>query len=88
MIDPQSWPTRMPDVVVLDRRRLVALAVPAKIRGDRAVSRLGQRRKLMPPGIPGLGKAVEQQNQRALAHLGDPQLDPVRLDDAQRRLGL
>src|SRR5262249_37774512 len=46
-----------------------------------------QRRELMPPGIPALGKAVAEDDERAFTLLGDVQADAVRLDHAMRHLG-
>ena len=40
----------------------------------------------MSPRIPRLGKAVDENHQRAGPHLGDAQIDSIRLHDPHRRL--
>ena len=74
------------DVVGIDLARLVALAVAAQIRGDRVIARLRERRQLVPPRIPGLGKAVEQEHQRSLSHFRNPQGNAIALHEPERRL--
>jgi hypothetical protein len=41
----------------------------------------------MPPGIPALGKAVAEDDERSFTLLGDVQADAVRLDHPMRHLG-
>ena len=61
------------DVVVVDAGRLVALAVAAQVGRNRVKPCLGRRRQLVPPGVPGLGESVQEDDERALAHFGDPE---------------
>jgi hypothetical protein len=42
----------------------------------------GKRANLVPPRIPGLGKAMGQQHQRPLALLGDVETDAVAFDNS------
>jgi hypothetical protein len=64
-------------IVGLDGWRLVALAVAAHVRRHDVVTGARQRRKLVAPGIPGLRKPVQQQDQRSLAGFGDIEFDAV-----------
>ena len=57
--------------------RLVAGAVPAQVGGDDAEAGGGQGDQLGPPRPPELREPVQQQDQRALAGLGDVQPDAV-----------
>src|SRR5581483_641478 len=65
------------DIVLLQGRRPVALTVTAQVNGDDMETGLGQRRDLMPPGVPGFGKAVHQDQRIALALLHVVQGDAV-----------
>jgi hypothetical protein len=56
---------------VVAARRTVAAADASQIHRDRAEARVGECDQLMPPGPPELRKAVQQQDQRPVAHLGD-----------------
>ena len=56
---------------------LLGEVVAAQVRGDDAVAGLGQRPDLVPPGVPVLGEAVQQQHQRSLALLDVVQADAV-----------
>ena len=60
----------------------VGASVAALVRRDRAISPFCKRRKLMPPGVPGLREAVAEDHERTLAGLGDMHVDAVRLYDA------
>ena len=57
--------------VGLDRARLGGAAVPADVDRDRPVPRVGERRELMAPRVPGLGEAVDEQHERAAALLAE-----------------
>jgi hypothetical protein len=59
------------DRIVADRRGRGRLAVTALVRGYRVESGRCQCGELVPPGVPALGEAVQQQHQRPLAGLGD-----------------
>jgi hypothetical protein len=72
---------QMEDGVLIDRLRLVALAVAAHVRGDHMEAGRGERIDLVTPGIPAFRKAVAQQHRRALALLDDIQADAVGLND-------
>ncbi len=66
--------------VLVDRLGPVGLAIAAHVGRDGMVAGLGQRLQLMPPRVPGFGKAVAQHDQRAGALLGDVHLDAVGRD--------
>jgi hypothetical protein len=68
--------------VCLDLLRTVGLTVTTQVARDRVESGLGERAKLMAPGVPGLGKPVTSDDQGAHALLGHVHADAVRLDDA------
>src|SRR5581483_6663798 len=53
--------------VFLDTLGAIAAAIAAQVERYRAESGLGECAKLMPPGIPALGKAVAENDERALA---------------------
>ena len=76
----------MKDRVLIDRLGPIALAIAPHIGSDGAIAGLCERCKLMTPGVPALGKAVAEQNQRSLSLLGDVEADAVDLDDPLRRL--
>src|SRR5207247_10881058 len=73
--------------VVLDRLRLVGLAIAAHVGRDGVIARLRQRDELMAPRVPRLRKAMTHDDERALTGLRDVHPDPVRLDDAMANLG-
>ena len=56
-------------------------AVAAHVGRDGAEAGLGERAELMPPGVPGLGEAVAEDDERALAPLRHVHADAVGLDD-------
>jgi hypothetical protein len=60
----------------------VGPAIAALIGGHGVVAGLGQRDELVAPGVPGFGEAVEQDDERPRAALGDVHADAVSLDDA------
>lgn len=57
----------MPDRVGLDGERLVAAAIAAHVWRSNPVPGVRQRRNLMTPRIPTLGKAVDQYDQGPLS---------------------
>ena len=57
--------------VGIDRRGRGAAAVTAHIHRDGAVAAFRQGRQLMAPRVPGFGKAVHQEHERAMALLGN-----------------
>ncbi len=65
----------------------------ALIDRDRAVAGVGERRKLMAPGVPELREAMHEKNERSASLLGDVDPDAARDDSrvsdrCHRRLGL
>src|SRR4029453_12783575 len=72
---------KLGNCVRVDAGGLVALAVPAKIRRDDAEVRR-ERRELMAPAIPGLGEAVQEDDERSAAVDGTVEPDAVRVDHA------
>jgi hypothetical protein len=72
--------------VGLDLRRRVGLAVTAHVRRHRVKAGGGERRELMTPGVPGFGKAVTHDHERAGALFGHVHANSVRLDGAVRDL--
>ncbi len=66
--------------VRVDRLGLLAAGVAALVDGDHAVAGLGERGELVPPGVPALREAVQQQDQWPLPLFGDVQPDSVHLD--------
>ncbi len=77
---PDHVPHQVQDAVVGHVLGVVAAAVPALVRRDHPEAGLGQRPELVPPGVPGLREAVQQQHERALALLRDVQLNAVHVD--------
>jgi hypothetical protein len=73
--------------ILLHPLRTVALPIAAQVGGHGTEAGLRQRRELMPPGIPTLGKAVAEDDERAFTLLGYVQADAVRLDHPMRHLG-
>jgi hypothetical protein len=61
------------------RRRATATA---HVDRRRAVARIGKRMKLMPPRVPGFGKAVDHQDERTLARLDEVDSNTVGYYDA------
>ena len=74
---------QLDDVVLLDALGSVALSEAAQVRGHGTESCLGQGRELVAPRIPGLRPPVQQEHQRAFAHLRDTHADPVAFDETQ-----
>ncbi len=68
--------------VLVDRFGAVGPAIAAHIRRHDMEAGRGQGRELMPPGVPVLGKAVAQHDQRSLALFRQVHLDAVGLDGA------
>jgi hypothetical protein len=56
---------QLEDPVSGRRLGLGGAAVAADVEGDRSVAGRGERGKLVAPGVPGLRKAVNEQDQRA-----------------------
>ena len=65
------------DVVGLDLRGNRAAPVAAHVRHDHAVAGVREHRQLVTPGEAELGKAVAENDERAVALLHDRQLDAV-----------
>ena len=77
----------MENRIFLHLLRTVAAPIAAQVGGHRAEPGLRQRPELMPPGIPALGKAVAEDDERTFTLLGHVQADAVRLDHPMRHLG-
>jgi hypothetical protein len=60
--------------------RAVGGAVAALVRCDYVVSSSSERVYLVPPGVPRLRPAVQEQDRRTLTLLGDVHVDPVEPD--------
>ena len=60
--------------------RRVRVALAAQVRRHGSVAKRGQGLDLVPPGVPELGEAVEQQDHRALTFLGYVHVDAVDFD--------
>src|SRR5690606_13459772 len=60
--------------------RLIGPAVAGHVRGDGVEARGGQRLHLRPPADRQFGKAVDQQDQRALAGLEDSMVQAIGAD--------
>src|SRR5262249_56639407 len=67
---------RVPGDLVRSVRRTVA----SHVRGYRVIAGGRERRKLVPPRIPGFGKPVTEDDEGARALLGEMYADTVRLD--------
>ena len=76
------------DRIGLDRSRLVAAAIAAHIGRGHAITGLRKSRNLMTPGIPALGPAVHQHDQRSLSRKSHAQLNAIGLDGHKFRFGL
>ena len=50
------------DVIVFDIRRFIRLTLAAHVRRYDVITRIGEHRYLMPPGIPGFRPAVGQEH--------------------------
>ena len=70
----------MKERVFLDLLRPIRLAIAAHVRRDRMVAGFRKRLQLPSPGIPGFGKAVAEDDERAFARLGEMDADFVCLD--------
>jgi hypothetical protein len=77
----------MENRILLHFLRTVASPIAAQVECHSTEPRLRQRRELMPPGIPALGKAVAEDDERTFTLLGHVQADAVRLNHAMRHLG-
>jgi hypothetical protein len=71
--------------ISLDAVGLVAAAIAAHIRRGYAIAGIGERRDLVTPRIPALGKAVDQNDQRASARHRHTKADAICLDHLQVR---
>jgi hypothetical protein len=71
---------QQPGSVVADPGRLVGGVVAGQVGRDHPVAGVGQGGKLVPPGIPELGEAVQQHHQRAGARLHAVQAQPADVD--------
>src|SRR6266542_2748285 len=63
------------------------LTAAAQVRGDCVVSRGGQSRQLAAPGVPDIGKAVEEEDCWTLASFGHVHVDVVDVDGAVGDVG-
>ena len=77
----------MDNRVLLHLLGTVAPPITAQVGSHRAEPSLRQRPELMTPGIPALGKAMAEDDERAFTLFGHVQADAVRLDHAMRHLG-
>jgi hypothetical protein len=84
---PHDVPGELEDVVSLDRLRAVGAAIAALVGGDGVEPGRGQGRQLMPPGVPELGETVAEDDERALALLGEVHGDAVGSDGSMLDLG-
>ena len=73
------------DRIRLDGVRLVAAAIATHIRYGNPIAGVHQRRNLMAPRVPTLGKAVDQDDEGTLAGQCHPEADAIGLDDLQVR---
>src|SRR5208337_5119949 len=73
--------------IFLDLFRPIRLAIAAHVRRDRMVAGFRERLQLPSPGIPGFGKAVAEDDERAFARLGEMDADSIRLDRPMCDLG-
>ena len=71
--------------VFLDFFRPVGLAISPHIGGHRVIAGFRERLQLMTPRIPGLRKAVTENNQRPGARFGEMNAEAVRFDRAMRQ---
>jgi hypothetical protein len=91
---PQSWPAsaehvHQSDDITGQMQHGVGLgvvgtagpAVSALVGRDRVIAGRCERNELMTPGVPGLGKAMEQDNERPGAGLGDVHGQAANIDD-------
>ncbi len=76
----------MQDRVFVDLLGAVGTAVAAHVGRDRMVAGLGERVELRPPGTPGFGKAVTEDDERPGTRLRQRDADSVRLDRPMRDL--
>src|SRR5580700_9890181 len=63
----------MENRILLHFLRTVASPIAAQVGGHRTEPRFRQRRELMPPGIPALGKAMAEDDERTFTLLGHVQ---------------
>src|SRR6266852_6912859 len=66
--------------ILVNGIRAVGGAVAALVRRDYAVSSGRERVDLVPPGVPGLRPAVQEQDKGPLAMLGDVHVDSIERD--------
>ena len=67
--------------------RCAGAAVAALIRSHRVIASGGERGELMPPGVPALREAVQQQDERTLPRLGDVHVQAAGLHVTMGNLG-
>ncbi len=70
----------VPHGVALDYRWRIRPAIAPDIRRYSVVPGFRKRRKLVAPGVPQLGEAVQEEDKGTLARLGDVHLDAVGVD--------
>jgi hypothetical protein len=68
------------DRVGLDCGRFVAAAIAAHVRRSNSIAGICQRRDLVAPRIPALGKAVDQYNKWALSRHRHAEADAIGID--------
>ena len=71
----------MEEAIGSDLVGAIGLPVAPLVRGDHMVARCGEGWQLMAPGVPQLGEAVTQQDQRPLTLLRDMHVDAIRPED-------
>jgi len=73
---------QLENIICLDWLRPIRLAVATLIWSHYVESRVSERWKLVPPGVPALWKAMTEDDQRALALFNEVHLDAIRVDEA------
>ena len=73
--------------VLVHSLRLFRQAIASHVGGDRPEARVAKRLQLVPPRIPGLRKAMTEQNERTSALFGDVHLDAVGRDRTMSQFG-
>ena len=71
---------KVEDRILIDGIGAVGGAVAALVRRDHSVSSGRERVDLVPPGVPGLRPAVQEQDKGSAALLGDVHVDSIEAD--------
>ncbi len=86
--EPDRVPRQVQDRVLVRLGGAAGAGVAALVGGDGVESGLGERGELVPPGVPAFGEAVQEQDERPFARLGDVHAQAaLGLDEAMRDLG-